>query len=287
MSKSLKKISTVKNIEPVKLWKLFQLFVVSSFSAVFAFTLVYFLSNWAALYFAYDFNIPAHFDLNGLLFDVEKTSKLWTFDAKVTILMSRPVSALLIGVFSLAAYIFIKRKLISFFFFLFWMNILSFNLALGGLVDDAIVGSGTYDVLMLMKMNLTAVVFSSLIIVYFLYRVGIINFYVLSASFPKRYLSNRQGRYVFLMMAVVLPWLLLFTFPSFDSASHYSVLGFLKNVSVMVVLLPLFIVNPKEHLLSHLETIRQPQKFDLLNLVLFATGAFLLYYFMVDGVYLY
>jgi len=272
--------------EPVKLWKLTQLFVISSLAATFAFTLVFFLTNWVALYFAYDFNIPGHFDLNGLVFDTEKAGDLWTFDATVTILLSKPVSALLMAVVSLAAFMFIKRKLISFFFFLFWMNVLSFNLALGGLVDDAIMGSGTYDVLMLMKMNLTAVVLSSLIISYLLYRVGMINYFVVWASFPKNYLNNWQARSVFLMIAIVLPWLLLFTFPSFDSESHYSLSNFLKNVSVLVILLPLFIVKPKDAFFSHLEILNHPQKFDWLNLGLFALGTFLLYYFMVDGVYL-
>ncbi len=287
MRKSVKKKSKAENIEPVKLWKLFQLFVVSSFAAVFAFTLVWFLTNWSALYFAYDFNIPGHFNLSGLFFDADKTSPLWTFDATVTILLSRPVAALLIAVLSLGAFVFIKRKLISFFFFLFWMNVLSFNIALGGLVDDAIVGSGTYDVLMLLKLNLTVVVFSSLVIIYFLYRVGIINFYVIAASFPERYFVNPQGRFIFLMMAVVLPWLLLFTFPSFDNSTGYTLLGLLKNMSVMVILLPAFFLKPAKGQMAHLEIIQMPQKFDWLSLVLFATGTFLLYYFMVDGVYLY
>ena len=286
MSNRSKKNLKAGKSEPVKLWELFQLFVVSSFAATFAFTLVFFLTNWVALYFAYDFNIPGHFDLNGLVFDVEKSNRLWTFDATVTILFSKPVSALLIAVVSLAAFMFIKRKLISFFFFLFWMNVLGFNLALGGLLDDAIMGSGTYDVLMLMKMNLTAVVFSSLVIIYFLYRVGMINYYVIKASFPENYLINWQARLVLLMIAVGLPWLLLFTFPSFDSGSHYSLISFLKNVSVIVILLPLFVVKPKDAFLAHLETLNHPQKFDWFNLALFALGTFLLYYFMVDGVYL-
>ncbi len=286
MSKSAKKNVKEEKSEPVKLWKLIQLMMISSFAAIFAFTLVFFLTHWVALYFAYDFNIPGHFDLNGLQFDVDKSSPNWTFDATVTILLSRPVSAMLIAVVSLAAFMFIKRKLVSFFFFLFWMNVLSFNLALGGLVDDAITGSGTYDVLLLMKMNLTAVVFSSLVMVYFLYRVGMINYFVIWTSFPKNYLNNWQARSVFLTMVIVFPWLLLFAFPSFDSESHYSLISFLKNASVLIILLPMFIVKPKDAFLSHLETLEQPQKFDRLNLVLFATGTFLLYYFMVDGVYL-
>jgi hypothetical protein len=60
----------------------------------------------------------------------------------------------------------------------------------------------------------------------------------------------------------------------------------LKNVSVLAILLPLFIIKPKDAFLAHLDTIQQPQKFDWFNLVLFALGTFLLYYFMVDGVYL-
>ncbi len=286
MSNRGKKILKVEKSEPVKLLELFQLFVISSLAATFAFTLVYFLTNYAALYFAYDFNIPGHFDLDGMVFDTENAGDLWTFDATVTILLSKPVSALLMAVVSLAAFMFIKRKLISFFFFLFWMNVLSFNLALGGLVDDAIMGSGTYDVLMLMKMNITAVVFSSLVIIYFLYRIGIVNYYVIKTSFPENYLINWQARVVLLMTVVVLPWLLLFTFPSFDRESHYTLISFLKNISLLTILLPLFIIKPKKVFLSHFKTLQRPQKFDWLNLGLFALGTFLLYYFMVDGVYL-
>lgn len=286
MSKSTKKYLKPEDFEPIKLWSLFKFFIISSFAAIFAFTLIYFLTNLVVLYFAYDFNIPAHFDLNGLFFDTDKTNRLWTFDATVTLLLSKSIGALLIAILSLTAFLFVKRKLISFFFFLFWMNVLSFNLALGGLVDEVIIQSDTYIVFVLLKLNFTVVVFSSLVIIYFLYRIGMINFNVVMTSFPKNYFNNRQGKLIFLSVAVVLPWLLLFTIPAFDSTSHYTVINFLKNVSVAIIILPLLIIKPKQSFSNYFETVQQPQKFDWFNLGLFTLGTFLLYYFMVDGVYL-
>ncbi len=274
-------MNTVKNISVTEL---IQLFFISIISSLFAFALVYFLTNLTALYFAYDFDIPAHFDLYKLFLD--KSNSHWTHDATITILLSRPIASLFIGIAALAALMFIRKKLVSFFFFLLWINLLAFNSAAGILIDDVIARSDTYDVTRLMNLDISIIIILGIVVVYFLFRLGLLNLYVLCSSFPSHYFNNLKNRVLFLFVTIILPWLLMFVLPLFNTAGTYHDITLLKNLSMILILFPLFILKPVDNRFNKLEELSTNPVYDLMNILLFALGAWLLAYFMVDGVYL-
>jgi len=263
-----------------------QLLVISLFSALFAYTIIYFLTNMTALYFAYDFDIPTHFNLFKLTFDIDKTSPLWTHDATITLLTSRPIAALFMGIMSLLALILVRKKLMSFFFFLMWLTLLSFNNAVGVLADDILAKSGTYHIAVLMNVDVSILVVISIIAIYLLIRIGMIASYIFHASFPNLFYKNQKNRYLLLSIAILIPWLLMFLLPLADTTKGYPTITLLKNSSMLFLLLPLFTLKPKKNKFTTIEKVSQPQKYDLINVFLFAIGTWLLYYFMIDGVYL-
>jgi len=274
----------VKNNPSINFREIALLFIVSVTSSLFAYALVYFLSNFTALYFAYDFDIPAHFDLYKLYLD--KSNAHWTHDATITILLSRPIASLFIGILALSAVLFIRKKLMSFFFFLLWVNLLAFNSAAGIFVDNIITKSDTYDVTKLMNFDMGVMVLLSIVVVYFLFRLGTINLYVLQASFPRRYFDNLKNRMLFLFTIIILPWLFMFLLPLFNTADNYQFITLLKNMSMIFILAPLFVSKPAEHKFNSAGNLSPVSKYDAMNMILFALGAWLLAYFMVDGVYL-
>ena len=166
--------------------------LISLFSALFAYTIIYFLTNLTALYFAYDFDIPAHFNLYKLFFDIDKTSQLWTHDATITLLISRPVAALFMGIIALLALILVRKKLMSFFFFLMWLTLLAFNNAVGVFADDILAKSGTYNIAILMKFDVSILIVISIIAIYLLIRIGIIVSYIFQASFPSLFYKKKK-----------------------------------------------------------------------------------------------
>ena len=264
-----------------------QLLLISLFSALFAYTIIYFLTNMTSLYFAYDFDIPAHFNLYNLTFDIDDASKLWTHDATITLFISRPIAALFMGIISLLALMLVRKKLMSFFFFLMWLTLLAFNNAVGVLADDILAKSGTYHIAILMNFDVSILIVISIIAIYLLIRIGMIVSYIFHASFPNMFYKNQKNRYLLLSLAILVPWLFMFLLPFFSTANDYQTITLLKNSSMLFLLLPLFTLKPNKNKFATLEKVSQTQKYDLINVILFAIGTWLLYYFMIDGVFLY
>ncbi len=77
---------------------LLKTFFISVASSILAFLIVFFFSTYSSLFFAYDFDIPASFNLKGISFSTDINSNIWSRDAMVTILLSKPISAVIGGI---------------------------------------------------------------------------------------------------------------------------------------------------------------------------------------------
>lgn len=220
--------------------------VLSLVTALFAYLLVFFVGNFASLYFAYDFDIGASFSISGLIFELERSHPSWTYDAEVTIFLSRPLLSLVIGILSLIVLILIKKVNLIFFLFLFWLNIFSFNAAFGLFVDDFISQAGLFFVAERMELGIGAMIFSLGVTVFIMYRLGVVNSLIFMQILPQKANPQSDVRLLIVLITVFIPWLLtgiiliLLSYPGHSLSEH------LDTISTVIILFPFLFTKKKK-----------------------------------------
>jgi len=212
--------------------------VLSLITALFAYLFLFFIGNFLSLYFAYDFDIGAWFNINGINFDQNKQRNLWTYDAEVTIFMGRPLLSLLIGIVSLSALILIRKLKIIFFFLLLWINIFAFNEAFGFFITDFILKNGLYYVASRMELGIEAMLFSLAILIFIMYRLGSLNAMLFVQYLPKKYKTGHYQKLKAVFISMIIPWLFTLSILMIVSYPYQFQSVHLKVLSTIVLLLP-------------------------------------------------
>ena len=181
---------------------LLKTFFISIASAIFAFLLVFFFSNYSSLFFAYDFDIPASFNLEGISFSTAIDSHYLSKDAMVTILLSKPISAVIGGVIFLFVLMLGTKKPVSVIMMLFWLNVFAFNSAFGLLIEDAVSKAGTYEVAVVMNINNVYLIILGIMLAFILFKIGMMNGKLIMLSFPNQKLSALRGRIIFFIVCL-------------------------------------------------------------------------------------
>ena len=165
----------------------------------------FFITNYASLYFAYDFDIPAFLNIDGINFHGKSPSN-WSRDAFITIILSIPLAGMIIGIISLLVLILNIKKSVSFTLILIWIVIFSFNSSMGILINDAIGAKGTYEVARLMNISNLLLVAMSVIYAFILLKIGIMISKIIMLSFGFLDLHQLKNRLVFFLSILIFPW---------------------------------------------------------------------------------
>lgn len=226
---------------------LLKTFAVSVVCAISAFIFVFFFSNYPSLFFAYDFDIPASLSLEGMSFPTGADSHSWSRDAMITILLSKPISAFIMGIVFLFILMLETKKPVSVILLLFWLNVFAFNSAFGILIDDAIAGEGTYEVAAAMNIDNVYLIMMSIILAFVLYKIGMMNGRLIMLSFPDQKLFSQKPRTLFFVAIFLIPWLFVVVYTCFSRDAVFSFSGILKNLPAMVLLIPFLTARKPEN----------------------------------------
>ncbi len=265
--------------------ELFNIFLISLSASVFAKLLIDFIAGFATSFVAYDFDIKSFYDLTGVTFITDKTSPLWHFDAQVSILLTKPIVSMFAGLFALAGLILIKRKLISFFFLLFWLNLYAFNNSAGILIDDIIAKTGFYDVSVLFKFNNQILIITAVVAIYTLYKIGIVNTLAYRTSIGTHFNQSLKSKILSLLVLLLIPWAFNFLALYLQSHSKPGTLLLLQNTSMLILFIPFFFYRPNKKIVSKVEIIPGVLPFDWLNVLFYVAGSLILLYSLNHGVY--
>jgi len=257
--------------------------VMSLVTALFAYLLLFFAGNYASLYFAYDFDIGAWFSLGGISFDIERPHHLWTYDAEVTIFLSKPLLSLVIGIISLIALILIKRVRLIFFFLLFWLNIFAFNAAFGLFVDDFISRTGLIFVAERMELGLPEIIFSLSISVFIMYRIGMVNSLIFGQLLPKKCKTNIKIKALIVLITIIMPWLMTGIIIIILSYPDHLLTEHLKTLSTAIIFIPFFFCKGKEPT-EKATSLMKFEKYDWLIAFVILVLAFFLYSEMLNPI---
>lgn len=223
--------------------KLWPVVLVSWIAAYLSYMILFFVSGYASLYFAYDFDIAAYFGLSGVIYLTPPEHPDWTFDAVVTVLLSKPLTAFFLGLSSIVALLLIKCRNTFWFYFFVWMAIWGFNLSLGAVVDDAIFKVGTYAVAEVMNFSLPAIIISGFVSAYLLYLLGVIiaRFYLQYIKGVTFYTEKR--RFLAISLTIVFPWISvgLLSFSSWIPA--ISAIELSRFAIAVVIIAPMYFVK--------------------------------------------
>ena len=256
---------------------------ISIVAAFFSYTLLFLYTNYVALYFAYDFDIPAFVDMTGVHFDSDNNSTHWSRDALITILLSEPMSAMIVGIIFLTLLMIGSKKPISLIIVLFWLNIFAFNNAFGILIDDAIARSGTYEVATVMDLGDITILIGSIILAFLLYKIGMMNGRLIIMSFPHQSLTIFNNRLIFFLLIFIIPWLLVIIYTYILGGDTVPVSKLIRNLPVVLLLLPFltagkilnkkFVCHPS---VSHV-------KADLIYSILFVVLTIVMIFVLING----
>ena len=263
---------------------LLKTFFISVMSSIFAFLIVFFFTNYSSLFFAYDFDIPALFDLNGISFSTDIDSDSWSRDAMVTILLSKPISAVIGGIIFFLVLMLRTKKSVSVILLLFWLNVFAFNSAFGILIDDAVAGSGTYEVAVAMHINNILLIALSIILAFILLKIGMMNGRLMILSFPNQNLFSRAPRIIFFSVIFLIPWLLVIFFTCYSGCSFLSISGVLKNLPVIVLLIPFLTASKPENLKFEYLSAKRFSITDIILIIIYILISIILIFVIKNGV---
>jgi hypothetical protein len=263
------------------------LLVISLTASLFAKLLVDLMAFFATIYVAYDFDIYSYFDLNGVTFLTPTHSPEWYLDSKVSILLAAPIASMFIGLFSMAGLILIKRKLISFFFLLFWLNLYAFNNSAGILVDDFIAKTGFYNVVVLYKLPNEVLMVTSILAIYILYRIGMVNTLIFRTSIEEQFKNLFKNRLFIFLITIFVPWIANGVLPLFSKNPNIELMFFLRGASMVVLFFPFFTYRPKKKMVSKVEIISKVLPADWVNTALYILGIFMLFMVLNHGVFIF
>lgn len=259
--------------------------IISFAASILAYFLLFLINNLIVLYFAYDFDIGAFFNMSGLTFYPPKPHKLWTFDAEVTIYLSAPLLSLSIGIIALTVLLLIKKIPKSLYFFFLWLNIFSFNACFGTFIDDFIAQSGTTDIAKLMQIDIVAMIFSVIISAFMLYRVGMLNSSIFSSLLTKKCNSKLSIRAFAVFLIILIPYLLAFTFIVALSLNSFDIIIHLKSLSILIIIIPMFYCSKKQIRNAKAGKIDIKTR-DFVISIIFILLTTLLYYIISNDIYI-
>jgi len=263
---------------------LLKTFLISVVSSLFAFLIVFFFSNYASLFFAYDFDIPASFNLEGIIFSTNFENNIWSRDAMVTILLSKPISAVIGGIIFLFILMLRTKKTVSIILLLFWLNVFAFNSAFGVFIDDAVARSGTYEVAVAMHINNILLIALAIILAFILIKIGMMNGRLMLLSFANQNLFSRIHRIIFFSVIFLVPWLLVVIFTCFMGCTILSISGALKNLPVIFLLIPFLAASKPENLKFEYLSAKPFSKTDLILAFIFILTSIILIFAIKNGI---
>lgn len=258
------------------------LFLISIICAFCAYISIFFVSNYASLYLSYDFDIPAIFDTNGITFLTEGDSSLWTRDAFITILLSSPLSAIIIGISALIIFMINSKKTIPVIFLLLWVVIFAFNTSFSILISDAIWEKGTYEVAKLMKLNNIYLIAMSIIYAFLLYKIGKMNSKLIMLYFS--HLDTLKNRIIFFFTILIIPWIITITAYYFISGITFSWPFIMENIPVIIIILPLIVSKIPSDIKSEYTVPKAITPFDIIITIAALTLSILLIMLMQKGI---
>ncbi len=262
---------------------LFKTLAISVITAFFSYVLLFLYTNYAALYFAYDFDIPAYVDLGGVCFPSENDVSTWSRDAVITILLSKPLSAVIIGIPVLIIMMIGFKKPIAIVMVLFWVNIFAFNNAFGLLIDDAIARSGTYEVAVVMNLGEVTIITGSIILAFLLYKIGMMNGRLIIMSFPNQSLTNTKNRIIFFSIVFLIPWLIVIFYIYLMDSDTVPLSQMIKNLPVALLLIPFLTAGKiKNKKFNYMPSVYH-SKSDLIYTVLFAFLSIVMIFVLKNG----
>ncbi len=268
----------------IKYGSLARSMVISVFSALLAFLLVFLYTNFAPLYFAYDFDIPAIIILHGIRILSDLDTSEWSRDALVTILLAKPIAAIIVGIISFVILMIGRKKPISITILLFWLNVFAFNTAFGVIIDDAIAKSGTYEVALAMDIGNFSMLVMSFIMIAILYRIGMMNGRLIINFFPHQNLTIFKNRLVFFVTIFIVPWFVVVLYTYLSGGATIPVSEMMKNVPVLVLLVPFLTADKIKNVgFKYLPTLNH-SKTDLLLTIMFVVLSIVLIFVINNGI---
>ncbi|MFA5419031.1 MAG: hypothetical protein WC341_11290 [Bacteroidales bacterium] len=222
---------------------LIQLFAISLLTALTSYVVLFFISGYSSLYFAYDFDILARMGMNGVVFQTPSTDAKWTFDALVTIYLSKPLTSFFVGLLAILLLMFIYQKSTTWLYFLLWTAIWGFNGSIGSLIDDAIFGENTYAVAKAMDFSFPVLLVSGVMATYFMYMVGVIvaRLYFVYLRNAPSYQSKERAKWI--TTTILLPWMILGMISYLNGLSESSWLSLVKNMTAIILIIPMYFIK--------------------------------------------
>lgn len=257
---------------------------ISVVSALFAYLLIFLYTNYVTLYFAYDFDIPAYINQDGINLKIDTEGFQWSRDALITILLSRPISSITIGIIFIIILMIGTRKPVSVIFLLFWLNIFAFSTAFGVLIDDSIVHSGTYDVAKEMNLGVISLISVAILLAYVLYKVGMMNGNLIVMSFPNQNLFLLKNRIIFFASTFIFPWLLVTGYSYLSGRLSVPASEWLKNLPVLILLIPFLAADKIKNVDFKYQPPLVHTKTDLFLSILFVFLTIVLIFVLNNGI---
>lgn len=222
-----------------------QISLVSSIAALFSYLFLFYIGNYAVLYFAYDFDIGAWFNISGVHFSQPLSNPAWTYDAEVTIFLSKPILSFIIAIISLMMMLIIKELRITSLIFLFWINIFSFNASFGIMIHDFIWQSGLINVAEKMELSLGTMILSMAVTIFFMVRIGMVNSTIFSLFLPQKNKTKNPLRLIAIIMFIIVPCLISFFITYVFTAMHQGASVHLNILSAFIIIAVFFFYKGK------------------------------------------
>ena len=255
---------------------------VSFFAALFAWSLIQFLTGLTMLYFSYDLNIGAKLTLSGIDFLSPLHDPVWTRDAIISVYLSGPFMNFGLGISFFIAYTFIPRKTQSFSFFMLWVMVFSFTRMFATFAENAIQHTGVYRVSQLMHIGDVPLIVSVVVALYFLYLTGLSIGKLIMLSINPKHIYEDHMKTNYFLFAFVIPWLLVFGFWFNETRFNLHIIYLLG----IVVLIPFLWSKGPENRGFKLMTQPSFLGIDVIATLLFILGSLLLREFMASGIVL-
>jgi hypothetical protein len=224
-----------------------RIFALSSICVLFTYTLLFIFTNYSTLYFAYDFDIGAYFDIGGIRFEVDQNNPLWTRDAIVTVLLAQPLTALVIGIASLLIFISVKKLNPLLFFMLLWFILLGLVFAFGPLFTDVFTKTSIYVVTEKLGLSLEFMVFFLAVNIYILFRFGKVNAQVFWGRLLSVAGNDVKQRIKILAFSVIGPWFLTAIIFLGLTENHCLFDAHLQLLFLFFMLLPIFFCKCRQN----------------------------------------
>lgn len=258
--------------------------IISVAAAFFAYILILLFTNYVILYFAYDFDIPASFDLVGLKLDYNTGTSGWSRDALITILLAKPSSALAAGVIFLIILIQSGKKPVSLIFLLFWLNVFALATTFNVLIDDLMIHTGTWDVAAEMNIGGVSVFIVAVIMAFLLFKTGIMNGRVIIGSFAYQNLHLIKNRIIFFLIVFFIPWGCVFWLFSYLSQVPITYSIWFKVIPPVIFLSSFISVKGYEKERINKSPVIKPSITDILFSVLFVILSIVLIFVVRNGI---